>query len=192
MKKIPMLILSLMLAYGISLTAFAQPAQVRQSPKASVSQALGAEGIITIEYGRPAVKGRVIWGELVPYGLAPGNKYSKDKPYPWRAGANENTILTSNVELIVEGKTLPAGKYSIHMIPSENTWIVIFNKKSDAWGSYAYSQEDDALRVEVKPVPGPFTEWLTFGFEDLAANSATAYLIWERLKVPFRVELGKQ
>jgi len=95
------------------------PAKVRASLKAGVMQTLGTDAVITIEYGRPGVKGRKIWGELVPYGLAPGTKYSENKPYPWRAGANETTTIELNKDVLIEGKPLPAGKYGIHMIPGE-------------------------------------------------------------------------
>jgi len=169
----------------------AQEAKIRASLKAGVMQTLGTDAVIKIEYGRPGVKGRKIWGDLVPYGLAPGNKYSENKPYPWRAGANENTTIESNKDLMVEGKPLPAGKYSIHMIPGETEWIVIFNKNNSAWGSYTYKQEEDALRVTVKPVKAPFKEWMEFGFDDLAGTSATAYLHWVELKVPFKVQLAQ-
>jgi len=169
----------------------AQEAKVRASLKAGVMQTLGTDAVVKIEYGRPGVKGRKIWGDLVPYGLAPGNKYSENKPYPWRAGANENTTFESNKDLLVEGKPLAAGKYSIHMIPGETEWIVIFNKNTSAWGSYTYKQEEDALRVTVKPVKAPFKEWMEFGFDDLAGTAATAYLHWVELKVPFKIQLAQ-
>ena len=150
---------------------------------------LGVDTDITIEYSRPGVKGRKIWGELVPYGMAPGNRYSKDQPYPWRAGANENTTIEFNKDLLIEGNKLPAGKYGIHMIPSEEDWTIIFSAKNDAWGSYAYNQEEDALRIKVTPEKAPHQEWLRYGFDDLAGTSATAFLHWEELKVPFKISL---
>jgi hypothetical protein len=162
----------------------------RVSPKASVSQTIGADTNITIDYGRPGVKGRKIWGELVPFGLAPGNKMSKDKPFPWRAGANENTIITFSKDILVEGQKLPAGKYGIHMIPSATTWVIAFSKNSASWGSFSYNQEEDALRVTVTPVKAPFEEWLMYGFGDLTANSATLYLRWEELKIPIKIALA--
>jgi len=172
-------------------TTFAQENQVRPSLKASVSQRLGIDTDIKIDFSRPGVKGRKIWGELVPYGLAPGNRYSKDQPYPWRAGANENTTIEFNKDILVEGNKLPAGKYGIHMIPSEKDWIIIFSKNNSAWGSYQYNQEEDALRVTVTPVKAPHQEWMVFGFEDLAGTAATAYLHWEELKVPFKIKLAE-
>ena len=169
----------------------AQQEKIRPSLKASVFQQLGVDTDITLVYSRPGVKGREIWGGLVPYGLAPGNKYSKEKPFPWRAGANENTTIECSKDILVEGQKLTAGKYGIHMIPSEKDWIIIFSKKNDAWGSFAYNQEEDALRVTVTPVKAPHQEWLMFGFEDLAGTSATGYLYWETLKVPFKIEMAQ-
>ncbi len=163
----------------------------RVSPKASVSQTIGADTNITIDYGRPGVKGRKIWGALVPFGLAPGNKSSKDQPFPWRAGANENTTISFNKDLLIEGQKLPAGKYGIHMIPSITTWVVAFSKNSAAWGSFTYKQEEDALRVTVTPVKAPFAEWLMYGFDDLTPNSATLYLRWEELMVPIKIKLAE-
>jgi hypothetical protein len=169
----------------------AQEGKVRASLKASVMQRLGTDTDITIEYSRPGVKGRKIWGGLVPYGLAPGNKYSDNKPFPWRAGANENTTIEFNKDVLIEGKPLPAGKYGIHMIPGEKEWVIIFSKNNSAWGSFAYKQEEDALRVTVTPLKAPFQEWLEYGFDDLAGTSATAYLHWEELKVPFKIKLAE-
>jgi hypothetical protein len=167
--------------------SFAQRSKVRPSLMASITQTLGEDTVITIEYSRPGVKGRKIWGELVPFGLAPGNKYSKDKPYPWRAGANENTTIEFSKDVMVEGSKLPAGKYGLHMIPSEKEWIVIFNKNNSSWGSYSYNKEEDALRITVSPVKAPLQEWLRFGFDDLAGTTGTAFLHWGMLKVPFKV-----
>ncbi len=171
--------------------SLAQANRVRASLKASVTQRLGTDTDITIDYSRPGVKGRKIWGELVPYGLAPGNKYSDNKPFPWRAGANENTTIEFNKDILIEGKPLPAGKYGIHMIPGEKEWTIIFSKNNSAWGSFTYKQEEDALRITVTPVKAPFQEWLEYGFDDLAGTSATAYLHWENLKVPFKIQLAQ-
>jgi hypothetical protein len=193
MKRLNIMGLVLILSFLLILPSatFAQRNQVRASLKASTMQRLGIDTDITIEYSRPGVKGRKIWGELVPYGLAPGNRYSDNKPYPWRAGANENTTIEFNKDILIEGNTLPAGKYGIHMIPSEKDWIIIFSKNNSAWGSFKYNQEEDALRITVTPVKAPHQEWMVFGFDDLAGTSATAYLHWEELKVPFKIELPK-
>jgi hypothetical protein len=167
----------------------AQGPQVRASLKAGVMQRLGADTDITIEYSRPGVKGRKIWGALVPYGMAPGNQYSKNQPFPWRAGANENTTISFSKDVLIDGKPLPAGKYGLHMIPSEKDWTIIFSKNNSAWGSFSYKPEEDALRITVTPVAAPFEEWLSYGFDDLAGKSATAFLRWEQLKVPFKISL---
>ena len=193
MKRLSIISIFLILSFLLILpsTTLAQRNKVRPSLKASIMQRLGIDTDITIEYSRPGVKGRKIWGELVPYGLAPGNKYSNDKPFPWRTGANENTTIEFSKDVLIEGNKLPAGKYGIHMIPSEKDWTIIFSKNSEGWGSFAYNQEEDALRVTVTPVEAPHKEWLMFGFKDLAGTSATACLHWEKLMVPFKIELPK-
>ena len=194
MKRLSIISIFLILSFLLILpsTTLAQRNKVRPSLKASVMQRLGIDTDITIEYSRPGVKGRKIWGELVPYGLAPGNKYSNDKPFPWRTGANESTTIEFSKDVLIEGNKLPAGKYGIHMIPSEKDWIIIFNKNNSAWGSFSYNQEEDALRVTVIPVEAPHQEWMMFGFDNLAGTSATAFLHWEKLMVPFKIELPKE
>jgi hypothetical protein len=177
----------------LSTMATAQNNQPRASLHAQVTQTIGVDTDITIDFSRPGVKGREIWGELVPYGMAPGNRYSNNKPFPWRAGANENTTIEFNNDLMIEGESIPAGKYSIHMIPAEDEpWTVIFNKVNDAWGSFQYDESQDALRIKVDPVKAEYQEYLTYGFEDLSGNSATAYLHWAELKVPFTVEVASK
>ena len=170
----------------------AQGDEIRTSLQASVMQRLGINTDITIQYSRPGVKGRKIWGELVPYGMTPGNQYSEGKPFPWRAGANENTTIDLTKDVLIEGKKLAAGKYGINMIPSEKEWIIIFSKNSSGWGSFSYNQKEDALRVTVTPVKAPHMEWLMYGFDALVGTSATAFLHWENLKVPFKIELPKE
>ena len=184
-------VLVLTFALSAPWAVLAQGPRVPASPGASVTQKLGTDAVITITYSRPGVKGRKIWGALVPYGMAPGNQYSKNNPYPWRAGANQNTTVELNKDVLIEGKALPAGKYGVHMIPGEKEWVVIFSKKNDAWGSFGYNQADDALRVTVTAVKAPHQEWLMFGFDDLTANSTVAYLHWEQLKVPFKIQLAQ-
>jgi hypothetical protein len=184
-------VLSLALLAALTSLGFGQEAEIRPSLMAGVRQTLGTDTVVTIAYSRPGVKGRKIWGGLVPYGLAPGNADSGDKPFPWRAGANENTTIEFNRDLLIEGKPLPAGKYGIHMIPSEKDWIIIFSKDNSAWGSFTYDPAKDALRVTVTPVKAPFQEWLVYGFDDLAGTSATAFLHWEQLKVPFKIALAR-
>jgi hypothetical protein len=169
--------------------AEAQDAKPRPSPSAVVTQRIGVDTDVTINYGRPGVKGRKVWGELVPYGMNPGNKYSKDKPYPWRAGANENTTIEFNHDLTIEGQKIAAGKYSIHMVPSATTFKIMINKVSDAWGSYTYDAANDVITVTVTPVKDEHMEWLQYSFDELSDDGATANLRWEKLKIPFKLKL---
>lgn len=189
------LVLGLVMVVAVGLvvsgTAIAQEKKVRASLHASVSQTIGVDTVITFDFSRPGVKDRTIWGELVPYGLTPGNKYSKEKPFPWRAGANEKTTIEVSNDVLVNGKPLAAGKYSIHMIPSEKDWTVMFNTNSEGWGSYDYDESLDALSLTVTPVKAPFEEWMRFEFDDLAGTSAVAALRWEKLKVPFTIAVAE-
>ena len=194
MKKLHLfnlVILTVAFIVELSSPVLAQKDKVRKSLKASVSQTIGIDTEVTFEFSRPGVKGRKIWGDLVPYGMNPGNKYSKDKPYPWRAGANENTTIEFNSDLMLDGNQVAAGKYGIHMIPAEDEWTVIFSKKNEEWGSYSYDEKEDVLRILVKPVESFHQEWLTFGFENLEGTSAIAFMHWEKLKIPFSIKLAE-
>ena len=183
-------VLALLMLLG-SFSIFAQTnlTQLRVSPHASVSQTIGFTEI-TIDYHRPAVNNRQVWGGLVPYGMAPGQPFNFNKPFPWRAGANENTTITFSTDVTVNGAQIPAGKYGLHMLPVENgEWTIIFNKDNASWGSFFYDEKQDQARVKTKPVSAPFSEWLYYGFENLSQNSAVGYLHWAELKVPFTVEI---
>src|SRR5947199_1983329 len=134
---------------------------------------------ITITYHRPLVNGRKIWGALVPYGKV------------WRAGANENTTIEFSDPVSVESQPLAKGIYGLHMIPNPDSWTVIFSKTNTAWGSYSYKQDEDALRVNVKPKPlAEQKEALEFEFDDLKPDSTTVMLKWEKLGVPFTVSIN--
>ncbi len=184
-------ILCIFLLFAVLSLQAQQNNKPKASLKASVSQTIGVDTDITIVYSRPGVKGREIWGKLVPYGLAPGNDESDNKPFPWRGGANESTTFEVNKDVMINGNKLPSGKYSLHFIPSKNAWTVIFNKDAKLWGSYNYDKDKDALRINVAAEEAPFTEWLTYGFDDLAGTSCTAYLQWEKLRVPFKVSTAE-
>jgi DUF2911 family protein len=185
------ILLAMAFMFELSSPALAQEKEVRKSLKAHVSQTVGVDTDVTFEFSRPGVKGRTVWGELVPYGMNEGNKYSKEKPFPWRAGANENTTVEFNNDVLIEGNKIAAGKYGVHMIPAESKWTVIFNKKNEEWGSYSYDEKEDALRITVQPVAASHQEWLNYGFEKLDGNSAVAFLHWEKLKVPFSIKLAE-
>jgi tetratricopeptide (TPR) repeat protein len=146
----------------------------RPSQHAVVTQRIGITDI-TLNYHRPLVNGRKIWGSLVPYGQV------------WRAGANENTTITFTDPVTIEGKPLPKGTYGLHMIPNEKEWTVIFSKNSTSWGSFTYDEKEDALRVNVKPEPEEMREALTYVFDDVKPDSTKVRLMWEKLAVPFKV-----
>ena len=198
-QPVPLIILSIMFLFVSA--AFAQQAQnnkmkknndtkntiqpwnkeLRISPKAFVMQTIGLKDV-SISYSRPGVKGRKIWGGLVPY----------DKV--WRAGANEATKFVFASDVLINGKKLPAGSYSFFAIPTKTNWTLIFNKVADQWGAFEYNQAEDAMRFTVKPQQNEFTEWLEYNFSDMKVNkdgknSAVVNLIWEKLKIPFTLEV---
>jgi Protein of unknown function (DUF2911)/Tetratricopeptide repeat len=148
----------------------------RPSQHAEITQRIGITDV-TINYHRPLVNGRKVWGGLVPYGQ------------PWRAGANENTTITFTTPVSVEGQTLAAGTYGLHMIPNENEWVVAFSKMNTAWGSFSYNPAEDALRVNVKPAATDFHDALTYDFDDLKPDSAVVTLRWEKIAVPIKVSV---
>lgn len=158
------------------------------SPAAEVSQTIGISKV-TVNYSRPFVNGRTdkIWGQLVPYGytnLGFGNGGNN----PWRAGANENTIITFSHDVKVEGKDLAAGSYGLHIAVFENGDAeIILSENTTSWGSYFYREAEDALRVKVKSAENAFTESLTYNFVDVTANSASVVLDWENKRFPIKV-----
>jgi len=160
----------------------------RGSQMAKVSQRVGISDI-SIAYSRPSVNDREIWGKLVPYGMN-NLGFGTAKESPWRAGANENTVIKFEDDVKIEGKDLAAGKYGLHMIIHEDSKAtIIFSKNYKAWGSYFYDPEADALRVDVKMMENAHTEQLTYTFDDVTANSATASLNWGKKKIPFKIEV---
>ncbi|HEY5748846.1 MAG TPA: DUF2911 domain-containing protein [Chryseolinea sp.] len=143
----------------------------RPSPPAQASATVNGK-TITIDYGQPSVKGRKIWGELVPYGQV------------WRAGANETTAFTLSADATVEGKKLSAGKYAFFIIPTENEATVIFNK-TIKWGAFSYKQDEDVLRISV-PVKKSkaFAEKLTY----TVSPKGEVSLAWENSVITFAVK----
>jgi hypothetical protein len=126
---------------------------------------------ITIKYGSPSVKGREIWGKLVPYNEV------------WRAGANNATTFESDKDLIIEGSKLPAGKYSFFVVPTKDDYTIIFNKEPEQWGAYKYEMAKDQLRVKVKPVKSKsLTEKLVY-----RVNPDNVVLSWENLDIQLKV-----
>jgi tetratricopeptide (TPR) repeat protein len=158
--------------------------------KAIVSEQVGLTQV-TITYHRPAVKGREgkVWGELVHKGFV-DQGFGNRKPAPWRAGANENTVIEFDNDVKIEGQTLPKGKYGFFIAYDPLESIVIFSKKSDAWGSFFYDEKEDALRVKVKPQPlEKSVEFLKYEFLNQTPESAVVALSWEKLAIPFKVEV---
>src|SRR5436305_5364507 len=137
------------------------------SPAARVEQTVGLTRI-AVDYHRPAVNGRKVWDGLVPYGQV------------WRAGANENTVFTTTSPIKVAGKSLAAGSYGLHMIPTANDWTVIFSRVTTGWGSFSYDAKDDALRITVRPTTtSENEERLEYRFEDPTDKTTTLTLRWE-------------
>jgi|ERR1035437_3558515 hypothetical protein len=183
MKNILNLFVMLTLVFSVSILAQQNKKQdkkpdvkkVRLSSKAGVFQTIGITDV-NVSYSRPGVKNRKIWGELVPY-----NKV-------WRAGADEATKITFSTDVMIEGKKLPAGAYGFFAIPGENEWTLIFNKIADQWGAFTYNESEDALRIKVKPVANSNHDWLLYSFTEMTPTTAQLNLIWEKLKVPFKIE----
>jgi hypothetical protein len=138
----------------------------------------GAE--VHIAYGRPAVKERKVWGELVPYNRV------------WRAGANEATTFTCNSDVRIDGHTLPAGTYTFFVIPTENEWTVIFNRVPRQWGAFNYNPAFDALRLTVNPAETTHEEHLSYSIAPAGANSARVTLAWEKRTAAFEIGVPTQ
>lgn len=171
MKRV-LLFLSLFL---LPLAAQAQVDLPRPSPKASLTQTIGLTDV-RIDYSRPSVRGRQIWGALVPYGEV------------WRTGANEATRFEVSDDVTINGQKLPKGTYSLHTIPGKDEWTIIFNSVADQWGSYSYDAAKDVLRVKATPHAAPHPhESMVFVIPKVAADSAEIVLAWENVMVPFTI-----
>ncbi|HEV2847081.1 MAG TPA: DUF2911 domain-containing protein [Thermoanaerobaculia bacterium] len=160
---------------GLAATAQELPIP-RESPGATVRQSIGISSL-EIAYHRPAVKGRTVWGGLVPYGQV------------WRLGANDATTLEISDPMKIAGRDVPAGKYGLFAIPGPEAWTLIFNKRAQQWGAYFYKAEEDFLRFEVKPEAGPFTEWMTFDIYPEDRNRVRIGFAWEKLRFSIPVEV---
>ncbi len=176
---------------------------LRPSQKASVMQTVGVTDI-TITYSRPPVKGRTIFADAPASMTARAkgeatldnqNERQKGEPivpfgHVWRAGANEATMFVVTDDVLINGQPLKAGTYSMHAIPGKEEWTIIFNSDAGQWGSFSYDDKKDVLRVKTKPqTASDNQEWLTYFFDPVTDNSATANLRWEKVRVPFTVEV---
>lgn len=187
----PLILFSLLASTTIAASAQMDIPPNGGNIKATVSEEVGITAI-TINYSRPGVKGREgrIWGTLVPYGFNSPNFIAQKPGSPWRAGANEATTISFEHDVKVEGKDLKAGTYALFMAMEPDSALLIFSRQKEAWGSFFYRPEDDALRVKVasaaldKPV-----ERLQYEFIDHKEKSCTIAMQWEKRSVPFRVEV---
>jgi hypothetical protein len=183
--------------------AFAQgklsePGLHGNSQRSTVSQQIGAVRV-TIDYSSPSVvspqgedRTGKIWGKVVPYGMSDLG-FGPGGLKPWRAGADQNTTFTVSHDVLVQGQKLAAGVYGVHLVAesdeSKKDWTLIFSKNSTAWGSYFYNPAEDVLRVAVKPEAAEMHQWLSYEFTERKPATATAALFWDKLKVPFRVDV---
>ncbi len=159
-------------AMTISVNTFAQETKKPASPPATATGKI-KDANITIAYSSPSVKDRTIWGDLVPY----------DKI--WRAGANEATTFETSKDITVQGKKLPAGKYSFFLVPkASGTWTAVFNKESKQWGAYKYQEAQDALRVDVKTKALPAKQEALL----YKINKNGFTMDWDKISVPVEIK----
>ncbi len=187
---------NILLAFMMMCFAFTSSSQNLTTPpdggnkKASVSERIGITDVI-IHYDRPAVKGREgkIWNGLVHNGYKDLG-FGTSKAAPWRAGANENTTITFTTDVMIEGKPLKAGTYGLFIAYDDVNPTIIFSNNYQSWGSFFYDEKEDALRVNIKPVKlSQSIEWLKYEFIDQTENSAVIAMMWEKLEIPFKVEV---
>ena len=181
------------LTLGLLVCSLAAGAQVTSprvpSPAANVTQTIGIS-TVNVNYSRPAVNGREIWGKLVPYGWNKQPGYGAGNDDPWRAGANENTVITFSHAATVQGHKVPAGQYGLFfVINQDNSGEVILSKDNRYWGSFWYDAKNDEMREKIQVRDLPYsTERLTYTFENLTKNSADLVLTWEKKQFPVKIE----
>jgi len=157
-------------------TAQAELTLPRPSPKATVSQTVGLTDF-TVTYSRPGVKGRKIWGGLVPYAEK------------WRLGANEATSFVSSGDATVGGKPVPAGEFSIYTIPAESEWTFVVTTETGFWNTLTFAPDKEVARFTATPQSAPDEEWMRFSFENLSMNGADLVLRWEKLRIAIPIEV---
>lgn len=187
MKKFP-IPTALVLVFSWAPALLGQPLTLPQpSPGALVAQTIGITDV-SVSYHRPGVNHREIWGGLVPYGYNDLG-FGSSKAAPWRAGANENTVISFQNDVTVAGSPLPAGSYGLFMSPAaDGTVTVIFSRDTGAWGSFYYDPSHDALRVPVKWEDAPFEEQLRYDFSNVTKDSAVLALTWEKKRIPIEIK----
>ena len=190
MKKITAAFI-LLLAIATTATAQMDLPPSGGNTRATITEEVGITSI-TIKYSRPDVNGREgkIWGTLVTYGFTSQNLNTNKSDMPWRAGANETTMITFEHDVKVEGKDIKAGTYGLYMAVWAEKATIIFSKQADAWGSFFYEEKNDVLRVDVKPVAlDKSVEWLKYEFIEQREKYCVIALQWEKLSIPFRVDV---
>ena len=159
------------------------------SPAANIMQTIGIS-TIGVHYSRPSVKGRTVWGNLVPYGWNV-EPFGTGKVAPWRAGANENTVISFSHTAMVEGKVVPAGSYGLFfVINKDNTGELILSKDYQSWGNFFYDAANDQFRTNIQIRSVPHTELLTYDFINITKNSAELILNWEKKQFPVKIEFA--
>lgn len=200
MKRYSLYISSLIFIFSVAISGQQRVPLPRASQKATVTQTVGVTDI-KITYSRPAVKGRKIFGEWTTdvkgeATLDNQNTRPKDAvivPYGhvWRTGANEATLFEINDDVLINGQSLKAGKYSLHTIPGKDEWTIIFNTDDGQWGSFSYDAKKDALRVKAKPSMAHMSaELVTYDFTNVTADSAQVNISWDDVTVPFTVKVA--
>lgn len=190
MKKL-VFIAILTLICGIA--AAAQLVLPRASQRQEITQTVGDTRIVIV-YHRPNVNGREMWG-CQAKNVVPKANYEEPCLVPngqvWRTGANENTTIEFSNDVKINGQPLPAGKYGLHTIPGKDEWIIIFNKVNNEWGSFRYDEKQDQLRVKVKPQPvAEAQETMALNFENVKPTVTDVAIRWEKMRVPFTVDIG--
>ena len=193
MRRVAVALLAAGLAAGPAVAQLRHAPPSGDNQRTRLAQQIGPVEV-TVEYSSPNVhapdgsdrRGK-IWGDLVPWGFADLGFGTCGKQCPWRAGANENTVIRLSDDVEVEGQKLAAGSYGLFMAPGQEEWTVIFSKNSTSWGSFFYDPAEDALRVTVRPRKSDYREWLTYEFADRDTDHATLELAWEELAVPIRI-----
>ncbi len=167
------------IVFGLSVSAYAQFTLPSASPRQKVEQQFSISKI-TLDYGRPGVKGRKIFGDLVPYGKV------------WRAGANSSTKITFEQSVNFGGKVVPAGTYGLFINPTEKEWKIILNKDSQQWGAYEYDAKLDVIDITV-PIQklSQKSEWFTIAFEPKDEHSASLIFSWDDVKAEVALSEGK-
>ncbi|MGB8193293.1 MAG: DUF2911 domain-containing protein [Chitinophagaceae bacterium] len=189
MKKVIFPIIIIMHSLGVYAQMDLPP--VGFNPRATISEEVGITSI-TIRYSRPGVKGREenIWGGIVGNGFGTFSFVTNSMTSPWRAGANEATVISFEHDVRVEGKSLKAGSYALFMAVEADSVALIFSSQTNAWGSFYYRPQNDVLRVKVKKIVlDRSVEWLKYEFTDHKENGCVIALQWEKLSVPFTIEV---